>query len=85
MSSYVVLSSMDTNSVSKDFFNACAMMHEMVDELYESLHDNFGNPLMDEEDIMQLTKTFKNRMRLELDMVKSSVHQHLEANAGSKS
>ena len=44
MSSYVVLSSMGTDSVSKDFFNACAMMHEMVDELYESLHDNFGNP-----------------------------------------
>jgi hypothetical protein len=70
MSSYVVLSSMDTESVSKDFFNACAMMHRMIDELYESLHDSYGNPLMDEDEIMHLTKAFKNKMRLELDMVK---------------
>jgi hypothetical protein len=81
MSSYVVSSSMDTNSVSSDFFNACAMMHEMINELYESLHDGYGNPVFDEEQILELTKEFKNKMRLELDMIKSSVHQHLEENA----
>jgi len=69
---------MDTDSVSKDFFNACAMMHEMINELYEDLHDHYGNPLLDEELIVELSKQFKNKMRLELDMVKSSVHQHLE-------
>lgn len=81
MSSYVVSSSMDTKSVSSDFFNACAMMHEMINELYESLHDSYGNPVLDEEQILELTKEFKNKMRLELDMIKSSVHQHLEENA----
>ena len=75
---------MDTDSVSKDFFNACAMMHEMINELYEDLHDHYGNPLLDEELIVELSKQFKNKMRLELDMVKSSVHQHLE-NAQSNS
>lgn len=85
MSSYVRLSSMDTASVSKDFFNACDMMHQMVDELYESLHDSYGQPLLNEEEIMELTKTFKNKMRLELDMVKSSVHQHLEEHAKGNS
>ena len=67
--------------MSSDFFNACAMMHEMINELYESLHDSYGNPVLDEEQILELTKEFKNKMRLELDMIKSSVHQHLEENA----
>ena len=67
--------------MSSDFFNACAMMHEMINELYESLHDTYGNPVLDEKQILDLTKEFKNKMRLELDMIKSSVHQHLEENA----
>jgi hypothetical protein len=57
------------------------MMHEMINELYESLHDTYGNPVLDEKQILDLTKEFKNKMRLELDMIKSSVHQHLEENA----
>jgi len=78
MSFYVTSNSMDTKSVSKDFFNACVMIHDMVDEFYEELHDSNGNPMMNEELIADLIKTLKNKMRLELDMVKSSVHQHLE-------
>jgi len=81
MSSYVTSNSMDTNSVSKDFFNACAMMHEMLDELYEDLHDHKGKARLDEEHISELIKQFKNKMRLELDMVKSSAHQFLEEDA----
>ena len=66
MSFYVTSNSMDTKSVSKDFFNACVMIHDMVDEFYEELHDSNGNPMMNEELIADLIKTLKNKMRLEL-------------------
>lgn len=81
MNSFASSSSTDTKPVSKTYFSACAMMHDAVDRLYESMHDSDGNPLLDEELVLDLTNSFKKEMRLEVDMIKSALRQHLEIDA----
>jgi hypothetical protein len=47
-------------------------------ELYEDLHDNKGNPLLDLESITDKINAYKRVVRTELDLIKSAVEQYDE-------
>lgn len=48
-------------------------------DLYENLHDEKGNPLVDELVVKKLCLDFILEVRRELDFIKESVKEHNEA------
>lgn len=48
--------------------------------LYESLHDEKGNPLVDEAEVRKLTLDFIQSVRKELEFIRDAVREHVEAN-----
>ena len=69
---------MDTASVSKSYFTATSRVSALMTELYEDLHDNKGNPLLDLESITDKINAYKRVVRTELDLIKSAVEQYDE-------
>lgn len=79
MSSKPQLSAMDMQSVSKSYYTALSMVHDITTELYERVHDHKGNPILDEEYLYNVIQEYKKIVRGELDMIKSAAKQHNEA------
>ncbi len=79
MSSKPQLSAMDMQSVSKSYYTALSMVHDLTTELYERVHDHKGNPILDEEYLYNVIQEYKKIVRGELDMIKSAAKQHNEA------
>ena len=69
---------MDTASVSKSYFTATSRVSALMTELYEDLHDNKGNPLLNLELITDKINAYKRVVRTELDLIKSAVEQYDE-------
>lgn len=46
--------------------------------LYESLHDEKGNPLVDEAAVRKLTLDFIQSVRKELEFIRDAVKEHVE-------
>lgn len=70
---------MDMKSVSKSYYTALSMVHDLTTELYERVHDHKGNPILDEEYLYDVIQEYKKIVRGELDMIKSAARQHNEA------
>jgi len=79
MNSKPQLSAMDMQSVSKSYYTALSMVHDLTTELYERVHDHKGNPILDEEYLYDVIQEYKKIVRGELDMIKSAARQHNEA------
>jgi len=71
MSSKLQLSVMDIKSVSKSYCTALSKM-------YEDIHDEKGNPILDEDYLYLKTQEYKKIVRGELDMIKSTASQYNE-------
>jgi len=69
MSALIFQSKMNTVNVSKDFFQASILMHEVIDELYAVLHDGYGNSTVSEKESIRLANSFLKEMRLQLDNI----------------
>lgn len=78
MNSKLPFGVMDTASVSKSYFTATSRVSALMTELYEDLHDNKGNPLLDLESITDKINAYKRVVRTELDLIKSAVEQYDE-------
>ena len=78
MNSKLPFGVMDTASVSKSYFTATSRVSDLMTELYEDLHDNKGNPLLDLELITDKINAYKRVVRTELDLIKSAVEQYDE-------
>ena len=72
MSSKLQSSAMDTASVSKSYYTALSMVHEMTNELYEQVHTDDGEPILNEEYLYNAIQQYKKIVRGELDMIKSA-------------
>lgn len=57
---------------------ACAKAHDEVDLLYEKLFSDQGTPIEDQEKIVSLLQATSQRMRLELEIIKSSLQEYHE-------
>ena len=67
---------METSKLSDYFFLACDRIHQVIDDLYESLHDEEGQPLLKSEDLEQAMEGIKSAIYQELDLIKSVVDEY---------
>ena len=78
MSSKLQLSVLDIKSVSKSYCTALSMIHDLTSKMYEDIHDEKGNPILDEDYLYLKTQEYKKIVRGELDMIKSTASQYNE-------
>jgi hypothetical protein len=69
---------MKRSRLSQLFFIACDRIHQAVDDLYESIHDETGSPVRDSESIEEALAELKTAVYHELDLIKSAVDEHTE-------
>lgn len=67
---------MKTSRLSQLFFIACDRIHQAVDDLYESIHSESGEPIRDLESIEDALTELKTAVYHELDLIKSAVDEH---------
>jgi len=79
MSSKPELSAMDIESVSKSYYTALSMVHDLTTELYERVHGHEGTPILDEDVLHVFIQNYKKIVRGELDMIKSAAKQYNES------
>ena len=72
----IELPSMNTKELSHLYYRATSRAVEEIVVLYEDLHDNKGEPLTDPDKVTTLTQACVQRIRYELELVKSSVAEH---------
>ena len=67
---------METSKLSEYFFLACDRIHQVIDDLYESLHDEDGESLLKAEEVEQAMEGIKSAIYQELDLIKSVVDEY---------
>jgi hypothetical protein len=67
---------METSKLSDYFFLACDSIHQVIDDLYESLHDEEGQALLKAEEVEQAMEGIKSAIYQELDLIKSVVDEY---------
>ena len=60
---------MDQSKLSDVFSMSTLMIHDATTELYESLHDNNGDPIESVDVVMDICRSYKSRMLNEIQMV----------------
>lgn len=63
---------MTANKLSELYCLACSNAHELLDELYESIHDSNGNPIVSPEEVKSIRQKFYSKIRHELDLIQSA-------------
>jgi predicted translin family RNA/ssDNA-binding protein len=53
-------------------------IHRLTTELYENLHNEDGTPRDDWETVLDLTKTFRKKVGLEVDAIKWTCQEYNE-------
>ncbi len=69
---------MDSKELSRLYYNACENAHREIDELYEACHSAQGKPNVDTEKIIQLLQRVNQKVRIELDLIKTAVIEYHE-------
>lgn len=70
---------MTTKELSALYYQATARAAEELVVLYEELHTNGGAVITDPEKVTSLTQACVQRLRYELELIKSSVAEYNEA------
>lgn len=52
--------------------------HKLLDELYESVHTNDGDPLITPEEIKAVRQSFLAKIRQELDLIQTAADEYGE-------
>ena len=69
---------MDKKTLSKYYHLACDNAHEEIDSLYEKLLDIHGEPEISQERIISVIQSTTQRIRLELEIIKSTLQEYHE-------
>jgi len=69
---------MEAYDLSQYYFMSCHRAHEVIDELYELIHDEDGNPKIKSEDVIGILHEARKVLAEELDMIKSSCIEYNE-------
>lgn len=67
---------METSKLSQLFHLACSRIHEVVDDLYETLHNEEGIPIGNRDQVEEALGEVKTEIYHELDLIKSSVDEY---------
>tara|TARA_R100000406_G_scaffold21043_1_gene13019 strand:+ start:3741 stop:3962 length:222 start_codon:yes stop_codon:yes gene_type:complete len=73
---------MERSKLSEYYSLASLKVHALIDELYESLHDEQGEPLTEYEDVLDTVLRVRKSMFEELDLIKSIVREFEEVSRG---
>lgn len=67
---------MELSKLSWYYHHACDRIHEIINELYESLHKEEGIPLELTGEVEEAMEGVKTAIYQELDLIKSAVDEH---------
>jgi len=67
---------MEIYRLSSYYLIACDRVHQVMDDLYEALHDDKGDPLTDLESVVDIVSSSRKEIYEELDIIKSIVAEH---------
>lgn len=67
---------MDISKLSWMYYHACNRMHEVVDDLYEELHNDKGTPLELKSQVEEAMDGVKMALYQELDLITSLASEH---------
>ena len=67
---------MEISKLSSLFHIACDRIHEIIDDLYEALHDEAGVPLENWDQVEEAMDGVKTAIYHELDLIKAAVDEH---------
>jgi hypothetical protein len=69
---------MDTKLLSQTYFLATWRMHYAATSLYESLHDEVGNPRTDAERLHNTIRKYKRDIDVEFDMIRAVLLEYYD-------
>lgn len=72
---------MDKNELSRLYSVATDRAHDLIDELYENLHKEDGEPKDTEAQVILETSKVVRQLRSEIDLIKSAVLEYYELNS----
>lgn len=55
---------------------ACINCHQLLDEIYESVHTPEGDPVISEEEIKSIRQKYLAKIRHELELMQSAVDEY---------
>jgi|TARA_Y100000015_G_scaffold41006_1_gene46573 hypothetical protein len=67
---------MERSELSWMYHFACDRIHEVVDDLYEAIHNNQGYPQEDFEKVYQEVLESKSKIYQELDLIKTVIDEY---------
>lgn len=67
---------MEKSSLSRLYFIACYRIHEVVDDLYEALHEETGEPLREWTSVEKAMDGVKLAIYQELDLIKTAASEY---------
>jgi len=67
---------MEISKLSWYYHHACDKIHEIIDDLYEALHDEEGIPVELLGEVEEAMEGVKTAIYHELDLIKSAVDEH---------
>jgi len=67
---------METSKLSWYYHHACDKIHEVIDDLYEALHEETGIPKEDLRLVEEAMEGVKTAIYQELDLIKTVVDEH---------
>jgi hypothetical protein len=67
---------METSKLSELYFIACNRFHEVIDDLYEALHEETGVPIRELEGVEEAMEGVRAAVYQELDLIKSAVSEY---------
>ena len=73
---------MEKSKLSFYYNLACDRAHIVLDDLYESLHDEDGNPVIDLTLIESSIQAVSNVISEELSIIKTALDEHEESRQG---
>lgn len=67
---------MERSKLSEYFYIACDRIHQVVDDLFEALHDEKGEPLMSTDQVEKAMEGVRSALYQELDLIKTIVDEY---------
>ena len=67
---------MEISKLSELYFIACNRVHEVIDDLYEALHEETGVPIRELEGVEEAMDGVRAAVYQELDLIRSAVSEY---------
>lgn len=67
---------MEISKLSEMYFIACDRVHQIIDDLYEALHEETGIPIRELEGVDDVMDGVRAAIYQELDLIKTAVREY---------